>query len=744
MSKLIRQDVEKKIDDLLSKMTMEEKVGQLNQLGPSLVGGFGLSFEDLIGMMLDGKISKDEFDKTMEEFKEDLHEDLIRQGKIGSLNGIYGAEKINNIQKVAVEESRLGIPLIIGVDIIHGYRTIFPIPLAESCSFEPELARKSAEIAAREASAAGIHWTFAPMLDIARDPRWGRIAEGAGEDTYLTSKIAAAKVKGFQGDDLSERDRIVACAKHFIAYGGAVGGRDYNTVDMSLQTLYDIYLPPFEAAALAGAGTFMCSFNDLNGIPCTINKHILTEVLRNKLGFKGFVVSDANSIEECFIHGAAEDKKDAGKKALLAGVEMDMSSNSYIEYIPELVNEGDVSMEALDKAVRRILRIKFLKGLFDNPYISDSNREKETILCEEHIAAARETARRSIVLLKNEEKILPLKKDLKKIAVIGPLADNGDEMLGSWAFTGKSEDAVTVLSGIRSTVGNETEILYSKGCEIEGESTDGFNEAITVAREADVIIAIVGESKLMSGEAASRADLCLPGKQEELLKELKNTGKPLIVVLINGRPLAITWAAENASAIVETWQLGIQAGNAIADVLFGDYNPSGKLTVSFPHCVGQVPLYYNHPNTGRPAGNFKFTSKYMDAPLTPLYPFGYGLSYTTFMYENLAVNSLEATLDGTLNITANVTNTGDVPGEEVVQLYVRDLVASRVRPVKELKGFEKISLNPGESKSVTFDLKVSELGFHDEELNYIVEPGTFKVWVGTNSQEGLEGEFKIK
>lgn len=734
---------EKKIDTILSSMTLEEKIGQLNQMGPSLVGGFELSFEELIGMMLDGKITKDEFDNSMKEFKEDLHEDLIRSGKIGSLNGIYGAEKINKIQKVAIEESRLGIPLLIGVDIIHGYRTIFPIPLAEACSWEPELSRKSAEIAAKEASAAGIHWTFAPMLDIARDPRWGRIAEGSGEDTYLTSLIAAAKVKGFQGEDISQKDRILACAKHFIAYGSAVGGRDYNTVDMSLENLYDVYLPPFEAAVKAGAATFMSSFNDLNGVPCTINKLILTEVLREKLGFKGFVVSDANSIAECVIHGAVEDKKEAAKKALQAGVEMDMSSNCYIDFMEELIKEEEISVATVDEAVRRILRIKFKKGLFDNPYTTGMVRENEVVLCEEHVKVAREIACRSIVLLKNEDKTLPLKIGLKKIAVVGPLADNGDELLGCWAFTGKGEDCVSVLSGIKEATGSSIELLYEKGCEIEGDKTEDFEKAIKIARDADIVIAVLGESKIMSGEAASKSDLRLPGIQEELLKKLKKTGKPVVLVLINGRPLTISWAEENVDAIVEAWQLGIQGGNAIADVLFGKYNPSGKLTVSFPCNVGQVPLYYNHPNTGRPSGSFKFTSKYMDVQTKPLYSFGYGLSYTTFKYEELQVTQDEIKEKGTIKISAKVFNTGNIFGEEVVQLYVRDLVASRVRPIKELKGFKKVGLQPGENMTVIFYLEASQLGFYNKDLEYIVEPGNFKVWIGPNSQEGLEGEFKI-
>lgn len=734
----IKKDYEEKIDQLISKMTLEEKIGQLIQISHSLFGAFGMTPDEIIEKLVNGEITPEEF----ENLERNYHEDEIRQGLIGSMGGVNGAEKSNELQRIAVEESRLGIPVIFGLDVIHGYRTVFPIPLAEACSWEPELMKESARIAAKEASAAGVHWTFAPMVDISRDPRWGRVAEGAGEDPYLGSVIAAARVEGFQGGDLSSPESILACAKHFAAYGAPEGGRDYNTVDMSLQMLHDVYLPPFKAAAQAGAATFMSAFNDINGVPCTTNKYLLTDVLREMFGFNGFVVSDANSVAECAIHGHASDRKEASKKAIEAGLDMDMSHGTFREDLPDQFNAKKISEEVLNEAVRRVLRVKFLMGLFDNPYRTDKEKEEKTILCSEHIKAAREVARRSIVLLKNENNTLPLKKDLKKIAVVGPLADSAEDMLGTWAIVGRAEDAVPVVAGIKSAVSSETEVVYSKGCDLDGDK-EYFEDAIEAASGSDVIIAVVGESVSMSGEAASRIDLTLPGRQEELLKELRKTGKPLVVVLINGRPLSIPWVSENATSIVEAWQLGIQSGNALADVLFGDYNPSGKLVSTFPNSVGQVPVYYNHPMTGRPAGQIKFTSKYIDGPHEPLYPFGFGLSYTTFNYENLVLSSNEVLKDGKLTVSVNVTNTGSKFGEEIVQLYVTDVVGTRVRPIKELKGFKKVSLNPGQCKTVIIDVNISELGFHDENMNYVVEPGLFKVCVGPNSKEGLDGEFKV-
>lgn len=735
----ICEEHESKIDELILKMTLKEKIGQVIQISPSLFGAFGMTQDEIIQKLVNGELSPEEFAKI----KRDYHEDEIREGILGSMGGVTGAEKSNELQRIAVEESRLGIPLIFGLDVIHGYRTIFPIPLAEACSWEPELMKKSAEIAAKEASAAGIHWTFAPMVDISRDPRWGRVAEGAGEDPYLGSVIAAARVEGFQGEDLSNPDSILACAKHFAAYGAAIGGRDYNTVDMSLQTLHEVYLPPFEAAAKAGVGSFMSSFNDINGVPATANKYLLTDVLRGKFGFNGFVVSDANSVAECVVHGHSADRKEASRKALEAGLDMDMSQGTFKEDLPEQLTEGLISEETLNEAVRRVLRIKFQLGLFENPYRTNKEKEEATILCDVHIKAAREVARRSIVLLKNENSTLPLKKSLKKIAVIGPLADNAGEMLGTWAMDGRGEDTVSVLSGIKSAVSSETEVVYSKGCEITGEEEADFKEAIETAKQSDIIIAVVGESCSMSGEASSRMELDLPGKQEELLKVLKETGKPLVVILINGRPLSIPWVSKNVNALVEAWQLGIQSGNAIADVLFGDYNPSGKLVATFPYSVGQVPIYYNHPMTGRPAGKIKFTSKYIDGPVEPLYPFGFGLSYTTFSYDNLVISSSEATIDDKIIVSVDITNTGNLPGEEIVQLYVSDVVASRVRPVKELKGFKKILLQPGQCETVSLELNTSDLGFYNENMDYVVETGMFKLYVGPNSKDGLEGELKV-
>ena len=720
-TQFLQPEIEAKIDALLAEMTLLEKAGQLTQLGPSMVGGFDIE------AFLDNP-------ELFKEAKRDFHEDWIRKGEVGSYLGVQGADEINRLQKIAIEESRLGIPMIFGLDVIHGYRTMFPIPLAEACSWEPELARKTAEIAAREASAAGIHWTFAPMMDIARDARWGRIAEGSGEDPFLGSAFAAARVKGFQGDDPTDQQHLAACAKHYIGYGGAVAGRDYNTVEMALQTLHEIYLPPFTAAVNAGVFTFMSAFNDLNGVPTSGNRYTLTDVLRGKLGFNGFVVSDSNSIGELVQHGYAADRKEAGKKALLAGVDMDMVTESYRFDIPELVEAGVIPMAVVDEAVRRILRVKFLLGLFERPYRSNADNESATQLTAEHLAVARESARRSIVLLKNEGNILPLKGD-RKIAVIGPFADSQEDMLGSWSFTGAAKDVVTILSGIKST--SNGEVLYAQGCDPKGDKPADFTHAVQVAEQSDIVIAVVGESAGMSGEAASRLHLGLTGHQEALLEALKGTGKPLVVLLSNGRPLAIPWITLHTDAILETWQLGVQAGNAVADVLFGAYNPSGKLSATFPYSVGQCPIYYNHPNTGRPAGDFYFTSKYNDGPVAPLYPFGFGLSYASFEYSKLEINAGSEKVI----VSAVVRNIGKVAGEEVVQLYIGDVVGSRVRPLKELKSFQKILFAPGESRTVTFELNVSDLGFYDVDMQYIVEPGQFKVWVGTNSAEGLEGEF---
>lgn len=724
---MLVKEIEQKITDLLEQMTLSEKAGQLTQLGPSMVGGF-----DLDAYM------DDPDPEVFKSAKRDYHDDWIREGVIGSFLGVQGADEINRLQKIAVEESRLGIPLIFGLDVIHGYRTMFPIPLAEACSWEPELARKTTEVAAREAYAAGINWTFAPMVDIARDPRWGRIAEGSGEDPVLGSAFAEARVKGFQGEVLGGEDRLAACAKHYVGYGGALAGRDYHTVDMADQTLHEIYLPPFEAAAKAGVATFMSAFNDLNGVPATANGYTLTDILRGKMGFNGFVVSDSNSIGELVAHGFAEDRKDAGKKALMAGVDMDMVTESYRYDIPELVEAGILPIQYVDDAVRRILRVKFLLGLFENPYRSNAQQENDTQLQPGHLELARDAGRRSIVLLKNDGNILPLRKAEKRLAVFGPLADSAENMLGSWSFTAQAQDVVTILDGIKSAAG--AEILYALGCDAEGKQKHDRDAVLEVAGQAEILIAVVGETAMMSGEAACRMNLDLPGDQVELLKTLKSTGKPLVVVLSNGRPLAIPWVAENADAILETWQLGVQAGPAIADVLFGEYNPAGKLAATFPYSVGQIPIYYNQPSTGRPAGDFWFTSKYLDGPVEPLYPFGFGLSYTSFEFSQLVINCE----DSQVKISAIVKNSGSIAGEEVVQLYIGDVVASRVRPVKALKGFQKIKLQPGEELRVDFNVNIKDLGFFNSKMEYVVEPGKFSAWVGPDSVKGLNGEFFLQ
>lgn len=716
-----QKSYESKIDSIISLMTLEEKAGQLNQLSSGLGMGPVIGQEDL-----------------------DAQKKLVREGKVGSLFNAVGADLTRDLQKVAVEESRLRIPLIFGLDIIHGYKTTFPIPLAEASSWDPKVVELSASIAAKEASASGLHWTFAPMVDIARDPRWGRIAEGSGEDPFLGSILAAARVKGFQGN-LKDINNIVACTKHYAAYGGAEGGRDYNTVDMSERTLKEIYLPPYKATIDAGVRTFMCSFNELDGIPSSANHWLLTDVLRNEWKFNGMVVSDWNSVGELISHGVAADLSQAAVLGLNAGVDMDMESRAYIGNVVQLVNDKKLSLTVVDEAVRRILRIKFEYGLFDNPYRnSDKKREALDVLSKENKEAALNVARKSIVLLKNEKQLLPLKKDLKTIAVIGPLADNQRDLLGSWFCMGEESNVVSILSGIKNKISSSTEIIYAKGCDVKENDKKDFNEAIDAAKQSDVVILALGEKGEMSGEAESRSTLDLPGVQEELAKEIYKTGKPVVVILMNGRPLSISWIAENIPAVVEGWFLGIQAGNALADVLFGDYNPGGKLPVTFPRTVGQVPIHYNHKNTGRPANNeVKWNSKYNDLPLGPLYPFGFGLSYTTFEYSKPVLSSTKIKADDKLKVTIEVRNTGNYDGEEVVQLYIRDMVASVTRPVKELKGFQKVFIKKGESKTVEFQIAKNELSFYDKDMKWTAEPGTFKVFVGTNSEDVQEASFEV-
>lgn len=707
------RDVEKEINALLSRMTLEEKLGQLQQLDGEGNGNFRPE-----------------------------HVDLVRKGLLGSTLNVRGARRTNELQRVAVEESRLKIPLIFGFDVIHGYRTVFPIPLGEAASWDPATAEKGAAVAAAEARAAGVHWTFAPMVDIARDARWGRIAEGAGEDPFLGVAMARARVHGFQGNDYSAPDKVVACAKHWVAYGAAEGGRDYNTTDLSEYTLRSIYFPPFKAAVDAGVGTFMSAFNDLNGVPASGNPFTLTRVLRGEWKFDGFVVSDYNAVNELINHGAAADGKDAAHQALLAGVDMEMVSRLFNQHGPSLLRENKLNQTAIDEAVRRILRIKFRLGLFDHPY-ADEARERNAIMAPTNLSAEREAAARSLVLLKNSNGLLPLSKDIKSLAVIGPLADSQKDMLGSWSGDGKAEDAITLLNGIRAKV-TQAKISHARGCDVNGDSSEGLAEAVRAVQESDVAVVAVGESADMSGEAASRSSLDLPGRQLDLLKAIQQTGKPTVVVLMNGRPLTINWLDQNAGAILETWFSGVQGGSAIADVLFGDANPGGKLPVTFPRAVGQEPLYYNHMHTGRPPNEKeKYTSKYLDTSWTPLFPFGFGLSYTQFRISDLQLSAAQIRPEGKVIVTVEVENVGQRMGDEVVQLYIRDVAASMTRPVKELKGFKRITLQPGEKKQVQFTLGPEHLGFYNRDLKFVVEPGEFKVMVGSNSEAVIEKSFAV-
>jgi beta-glucosidase len=747
-----RNDVERKIDALLARMTLEEKLGQLQQLGGDNAG----------------------------HANPDIYE-IARAGRLGSTLGVRGAANTNDLQRAAVEGSRLKIPLIFGFDVIHGYRTIFPIPLGEAASFDPSTAERSAYVAATEARAAGVHWTFAPMVDVARDARWGRIAEGAGEDTYLGSRMARARVRGFQGSDYSAQDRVVACAKHFVAYGAAESGRDYNTTDMSEQRLREVYLPPFKAAVDAGVATLMSAFNDVNGVPASGNPFTLTKILRGEWKFDGFVVSDYTSVQEMIAHGYAADGADAARLALPAGVEMEMVSRLYNQNAASLMRQGKLRMSDIDEAVRRILRIKFRAGLFDRPYV-DESREMAVTLSSENLHAAREVAARSLVLLKNDNNALPLRKDLKSVAVVGPLADDPRAIIGSWSGDGRAQDSVTLLQAVKMKVSQRTRVVYEKGVAIEGKgimgnydapppnpsaaggtnvasaasteaarlattptSPNSIAEAVRAARDADVTIVAVGETADMSGEAASRTSLDLPGRQLELLQAIEQTGKPYVVVLMNGRPLSINWLAENSPAILEAWFSGTQGGNAIADALFGDTNPGGKLPVTFPRASGQEPLYYNQTPTGRPPTNEKYTSKYLDVPVAPLYPFGHGLSYTTFRLSNLRLGAQRIAPTGSVDVTVDVENTGRREGDEVVQIYIRDLVASRVRPVKELKGFQRVTLQPNERRTLTFRLTRAELGFYNTAVQYVVEPGQFKVFAARSSADPdtLETTFEV-
>jgi len=729
------------IDDLIGKMTLEEKLGQLN-LPAS-------------GDITTGSVSSSNIAEK------------IKEGKVGGLFNIKSVEKIRAVQQIAMEQSRLKIPLIFGMDVIHGYQTLFPIPLGMSCSWDMELIEKSARLAAQEASADGICWTFSPMVDIARDPRWGRVSEGSGEDAYLGSQIARAMVKGYQGDDLSKNNTILACVKHFALYGAAEAGRDYNTTDMSRIRMYNEYLPPYKAALEAGAGSVMASFNEIDGIPATANKWLLTDLLRQKWGFNGFVVTDYTGILEMVDHGLGN-LKEVSTLALKAGVDMDMVSDGLPGTLKQALDEGKITQQEIDQACRRILEAKYKLGLFEDPYrYCDVNRAKNEIFTPENRQVAREVAAQTFVLLKNDNQTLPL-QHTKTIALIGPLADNRENMPGTWSVAGDFSKSVSLLDGLKNALGNETNILYAMGTNVVrnpeldarisifGKPTkwdkrsqkEMIAEAVAAAKKSDVVVAAVGESSEMSGEASSRSDISLPENQKELLEALLATGKPLVMVLFTGRPLTISWEKANVPAILNVWFAGTEAGNAIADVLLGKVNPSGKLSATFPQNVGQIPIFYNHKNTGRPLAEgkwfTKFRSNYLDIPNEPLFPFGFGLSYSTFDYKNLKLSDSSLTAEGQIKVSVDVTNSGNYDGAEVVQLYIRDMVGSVTRPVKELKGFQKIFLKKGETRTIEFTLTEKDLLFYNSELKFVSEPGDFKVFVGTSSASTLEAGFVLK
>lgn len=691
------------VDALVKKMTLEEKLGQLQQLGGPIEGN-----QELV--------------------------DLAAAGKLGSTLNVRGAKHVNAIQRAAMERSRLKIPLLFGFDVIHGYRTVFPIPLAMASSWDPAVVVAAARRSASEAVLDGVRWTFSPMVDIARDPRWGRVAEGAGEDPYLGSVLAAAYVRGYQTKDPSAPDALAACAKHWVGYGAAEAGRDYSTTEISERTLRDVYFPPFKAALDAGALTFMSAFNDLDGVPASANRFTLTDVLRREWNFRGFVVSDWDAVAQLVDHGIADDGREAARRALLAGVDMEMDSRLYGAELPALVKEGKVPVSAIDEAVRRILRVKAALGLFEHPYADEGRASGAPDAAAR--AAARLAAERSMVLLQNDG-VLPFRKDLKTIAVVGPHADDGAAVIGSWSGDGRSEEASTVLAGVRAALPG-AQVLFSSA----GAPDDS---AAAAARSADAVILVLGEAGDMTGEASSRASLDLPGRQLELAQSILALGKPTAVVLLNGRPLAFPWLADHAPAILEAWQPGTEGGRAVADVLFGDANPGGKLPITFPRALGQVPLYYNHKNTGRPfdAANH-YTSKYLDAPNDPQYPFGHGLSYTTFALSDAKLSATKIKRDGSVNVTATVTNTGAREGDEVVQLYIRRTGTRVTRPVRELKGFARVSLKPGESEAVPFELTPKELGFVGEDMKWSAEPGRVEVFVATGSVGGLRGLLTIE
>ncbi|RAV57386.1 beta-glucosidase BglX [Mucilaginibacter rubeus] len=718
------------VKGLMSKMTLDEKIGQLNLV--------------TIGAATTGSV----VNKGVEE--------NIKNGSIGGVFGVWGTTQTRQIQDIAVKNSRLHIPLIFGLDVIHGHRTIFPIPLGMSATWDMGLIKQSAQIAAKEATGEGLNWVFSPMVDIARDPRWGRISEGSGEDPWYGSQVAKAMVQGYQGTNMKDADAVMACVKHFALYGGAEAGREYNTVDMSRIKMYQDYLPPYKAAVDAGAGSFMSSFNTVDGVPATVNQWLLTDLLRKQWGFKGFVVSDYTAVNEVTDHGLG-DLQTVSALALKAGLDMDMVGEGFLKTLKNSLTQKKITQQEIDLACRRVLEAKYKLGLFDNPYKSmDAGKEAKEELSTANRAAAREITKHSFVLLKNDNQTLPLKKG-GSIALVGPLADNHRDMLGTWVIAGEWQKSISVMEGIKNVVGNNVAINYAKGANITEDSLfikrlnfgpgmvsldakpadELLKEAVDAAKKSDVIVAVVGESQSMSGESSSRSDIDIPESQKNMLKELSKLGKPMVIVLFNGRPLTLTWEDKHANAILDVWAPGTEAGNAIADVLFGDYNPAGKLTATFPRSVGQIPIYYNHKNTGRPykGGPSKFRSNYLDISNDPLYPFGYGLSYTTFNYSAVSVSKTKLKGNETLKATVTVTNTGKYAGEEVVQLYISDPVASISRSVKELKGYQKISLQPGASKQVSFTITPEQLKFYNTQLKYDWEPGEFVVEIGTNSAD---------
>ncbi len=704
------------IDELIARMSEEEKIGQLTLL-------------------------TSDWESTGPTLRPEYRAD-IAAGRVGSVFNAYTVQYTTELQRLAVEETRLGIPLLFGYDVIHGHRTIFPISLGEAASWDLEAIELSARISAQEASAEGLHWTFSPMVDIARDPRWGRVSEGAGEDVYLGSRVAAARVRGYQGDDLAAVDTILATAKHFAGYGAAQAGRDYHTVDISERTLRDVYLPPFKAAVDAGVATFMTAFNELDGIPASGSRYLLTDVLRDRWGFDGFVVTDYTSINEMVAHGYSQDLAQAGEQAINAGVDMDMQGAVFMEHLAGSLAAGRVGAAQVDRAVRRILEMKYRLGLFEDPYrYADAERQEATLYRPDFLAAARDVARRSMVLLKNEGQVLPLAATAGRIAVIGPLADSKTDMIGSWSAAGDRETRpVTVLQGLRERAPQGVTIAHIQGASYAFEDAgkdQGFAEAVALAEGSDLVIAVMGERWDMTGEAASRTSLDLPGNQQALLERLVATGKPVVLVMLSGRPNTIGWAQENVAAILHAWYPGTMGGHAVADVLFGDYNPAGRLPITFPRTVGQVPLHYDMKNTGRPytAENSqqKYLSRYLETPNTPLYPFGFGLSYTSFAYSPASLSAASMGPGGTITASATITNSGQRAGEEVVQLYVRDLVGSVTRPVQELKGFAKIALAPGESRTVSFTLRPEDLAFTRADLSHGWEPGEFQLWIAPSS-----------